>query len=194
MTLAAACRPSRSQGGAANTGWPDTTSNAAERRAETKPKDYLDPDGDFSIKIPDGWAVEREEKDGAYMTVIRPTRQLSANISILAIKAAPPRTGSAELQSHTLAESSQPFFRGWFNGLVEQASVEDRSDVYPTRFANLDALRLDVTYHRDDADDPRRGYAVYLVGDRTTCFITLTAGRSQLKELEEILSTIRIEP
>jgi hypothetical protein len=194
LTLAAACKPSRGQGGAANTGRPDTASNAAGRRAETEPKDYLDTDGDFSIKVPDGWAVEREEKDGAYMTVIRPTRQRPANISILTIKAARARTDPAELQSRTLVESSQPFFRGWFDGLAEQARVEDRSDVYPTRFANLNALRLDVTYYRDDADDPRRGYAVYLIGDRTTCFITLTAGRSQLKELEEILSTIRIEP
>ncbi|MFL6286660.1 MAG: hypothetical protein ACJ74Q_26275 [Pyrinomonadaceae bacterium] len=194
LTLAQACKPSRGQKGAANTGRTDAPSNAAGRRAGTELNDYYDTDGDFSIKLPDGCAVEREEQDGAYMTVIRPARQRPANISILTIKAVLPKTDSADLQSHMLVDSSEPFFRGWFNGLVEQARVEDRSDVYPTQFANLNAMRLDVTYYRDDDDDPRRGYAVYLIGDKTACFITLTAGRSQFKELEEILSTIRIEP
>lgn len=199
VTLTGACKPSSGRMGEATNNPLAATSDAAAsnvagRRSAAESKDYRDPNGDLSIKIPDGWTVMREELDGAHMTVIRPEQQSAANLSIMTIKAAPLRTDSAELQSHMLVESSRPFFRGWVDALVKQARVEDRSDVYPTRFANLNALRLDVTYYRDDAEDPRRGYGIYLIGERTTFFLTLTAGRSQFKELEEILSTVRIEP
>ena len=166
----------------------------ASNRGNLSSKDYSDPDHAFAIKIPDGWKVEREEKDEAYLTVIRPNQYRAANLSIMTIKAAPAKTDTAELKSHMLVESSKPFFQGWINGLREQARVEGTGNIYPTRFGDFDALRMDVTYYREDADDPRQGYSVFLIGSKTTFFISLTGSQARFKELEEIISTIRMEP
>ncbi|MGA9993896.1 MAG: hypothetical protein WBP93_00715 [Pyrinomonadaceae bacterium] len=156
--------------------------------------DYSAPDYAFAIKIPGGWKLEREETDGAFMTVIRPDPSRAANLSIMTINVALTKTPSAELKSHILIETSKPFFQGWINGLKEEARVEGTGNIYPTRFANFDALRMDVTYYRDDADDLRQGYSLFLIGDKTTFFISLTASKPQFKELEKIISTIRLEP
>lgn len=168
--------------------------NAPGDRGSVSSKDYNDPDNAFAIKIPGGWRVERNEEDGAYMTVIRPDQSRAANLSIMTINGAPTKTDPAELKSHTLAEASKPFFQGWINGLREQARVEGTGNVYPTQFVNFDALRMDVTYYKGDADDPRQGYTVFLFTDKTTFFISLTGSQSRFKELEEIISTLRIEP
>lgn len=195
LTQTGACQSSKTIVGAASPTPPTVNTGTTARRGGTVWRDYSDPDGDFSIQIPDGWTVEREELDGAFMTVIHPQQQQrAANLSIMTIKVVPPPNDSAELQSNMLVESSRPFFSGWLDGLAEQAKVKDASEGYRTRFDKFNALRLDVTYHRDDAEDPRRGYGIYFIGDRTTFFLTLTAGRSQFKALEEILSTVRIEP
>jgi hypothetical protein len=155
---------------------------------------YADPDDAFAVNIPAGWQVEREEHDGASMTAIRPGHHRAHNIAIMTVKAAPAPTDSAELKSFTLTDSSKPFFKGWLEGLREQARVEGTGEVYPTRFDNSSALRMDVTYYRGDADDPRQGRCVYLIGKRTTFFICLTASSSRFGELEEVTSTLRIEP
>lgn len=128
------------------------------------------------------------------MTVIRPEHYRAANLSIMTVKGAPAKADSAELQSHMLVEGSKPFFQGWLNGLKEQARVEGTGDIYPTRWGNFNALRMDVTYYRGDADDPRQGYCIFLNGDKTIFFISVTGSRSRFKELEEVISTIRIEP
>jgi hypothetical protein len=157
-------------------------------------RDYKDPDGAFAVKVPGGWKVEREDKDGAYLTVIRHEQYRAANLSILTIPGASAKNAPADLQPHVLADSSRPFFQGWIGGLKEQARVEGTGDVYPTQFKNFRAMRLDVTYYRGDADDPRSGYAIFFYGDKTSYFISLTGSRSGFKELEEIISTLRIEP
>jgi hypothetical protein len=172
----------------------DAGDNAPGNRGGVSPKDYSDPDNTFAIKMPSGWIVEREEKDGAYLTVIRPAQYRAANLSIMTIKGAPTKTDAAELKSHMLVESSKPIFQGWINALKEQARVEGTGRIYPTQFNKLDALRMDVTYYREDGDDPRQGYGIFLVGDKTAFFISLTGSQSRFKELEEIISTLRIEP
>jgi hypothetical protein len=128
------------------------------------------------------------------MTVIRPEQYLAANLSIMTIKGGAEKTASAELKSHRLVEGSKPYFQGWINGLKEQARVEGTGNIYPVRFANFEALRMDVTYYKGDANDPRQGYSVFLFGDKTTFFISLTGSQSRFKELEAIISTIRVEP
>jgi hypothetical protein len=210
MTLAGACGTSqkravtssdnsRNAGSSATNSTTSSTTNSATRSAANSPvrvssKLYTAPDNAFAINIPAEWQVEREENDGAYMTMIRPAEQRAANLSIMTIDAAPAETDSAELQSYTLTEAGEPFFRGWVEGLREQARVEGEGDVRPTRFANTSALRMDVTYYRGDADDPRRGRAIFLIGEDTTFFVSLTASSQLFGELEEIVSTLRIEP
>jgi hypothetical protein len=162
-------------------------------------KDYADPDGAFSIKIPDGWKVEREEASGAHMTgaqmtVVTSEEYRAANLSIMTFKDAPPKTDPADLQDYMLTEGSEPFFRNWVDGLKEQARVEGKGNVYRTRVDNVDALRMDITYYRGDADDPRKGYALFLIGPKTTFFISLTGNRQGFEELEKIISTLDIEP
>jgi hypothetical protein len=98
------------------------------------------------------------------------------------------------LRSYKLADSSRPYFQGWIEALSGQARAEGTGDVRPMQFNNSSAMGMDVTYYRGDADDPRRGRAVYLFGDSKTFFISLTAGSALFGELEEIVSTMRIEP
>jgi hypothetical protein len=167
---------------------------AQDNPGSASSRDYLAPDRAFVIKIPGDWKLERDEKDGAFMTSIRPAGEHAANLSIMTINGALTKPDSAGLKSHMLVETSKPFFQGWMNGLKEQARVEGTGQIYPTRFADFDALRMDVTYYRDDPDDPRRGYCVFLLGDKTTFFISLTGSKSRFKELEKIISTIRLEP
>lgn len=157
-------------------------------------KKYADPGGAFSVKIPHGWKAAREEHDGAYMTVFTSGEYRAANLSIMTINGAPDQPDSTDLQEFTLTQASQPFFQGWINGLKEQARVEGLGEVYRTRVANLDARRLDITYYRGDGDDPRKGYALFLIGRKTTFFISLTGTRPGFGELEKIISTLEIEP
>ena len=53
---------------------------------------------------------------------------------------------------------------------------------------------MDITYYRGDADDPRLGRGIYLLGDKTTFFVSMTASHPRFRELEEIVATLRIEP
>jgi hypothetical protein len=164
-------------------------------------KKYDDPGGAFSVKMPCGWKAAREELkaarkelDGANMTVITSDEYRAANLSILTKNEARGQPRSADLQEFALTEASRPFFQGWINGLKEQARVEGLGEVYRTRFANLDARRLDITYYRGDGDDPRKGYGLFLIGRETIFFISLTAARPVFGELEKIISTLEIEP
>jgi hypothetical protein len=188
LMLGEACATSRPHTG------PDAGGDAQANPGILGPRDYSAPDNTFTVKIPGGWKLQREEKDGAFLTVILPAQTRPANLSIVTINSSFERTDSAERKSHILVEVSKPFFQGWINGLKEQARVEGTGNIYPTRFADFEALRMDVTYYRDDADDPRQGYSLFLIGDKTTFFIYLTGSKPQFKELEQIISTIRLEP
>jgi hypothetical protein len=212
VTLAGACGASNNGGGAspANsrkagvsaTPTPDrvsATPSPGDVRATPSPSRagsrlYTDPDGAFALNLAADWQVERAEAQGGYMTTVRPPQEGAANLSILTIKAAPPKTDDPELQAFTLSDSSGPFFQGWVDGLREQARVEGGSVFLPTRLDDVSGLRTDVTYYRGDANDPRRGRAIYLIGDHTTFFVSLTASSQRFGELEEIVSTLRIEP
>jgi hypothetical protein len=167
---------------------------APGNRGSSGLKDYTDPDRAFSIKIPDGWKVKREENDGSYMTVFSSDEYRAANLSIMTINGAPAKTDSADLQQYRLTEAGKPFFQGWIDGLKEQARVEGMGDVYRTRVDTFDALRLDIIYYRGDKDDPRKGYGLFLIGNKTTFFISLTGNLPGFGELGKIISTLDIEP
>jgi hypothetical protein len=163
--------------------------NAAQVRTRT----YRDPAGAFTIKLGDGWEAARERADDSWNTIISSEKHVG-KLAILTIKAAPPAGTSDELKSRMLVGSSQPFFDGWLGGLKEQARVEKSSRVYRTTVGGLDAVRMDVTYYRGDRNDPRTGYAAYLLGRKNTFFISLTGSETGVAALEKILSTIEIEP
>ena len=152
---------------------------------------YSAPDHAFTIKVPRDWKLQRDEIDDGYMTVIQ---DHAANISILIPNSRLPEFDTAEKKSYLLVESSKPYFEGWLDGLEKQARIEGRGKIYKTLFSGLEALRTDITYYRNDADDPRLGYSVFLFGDEKIFFICVTGSRSRFKELERIISTIRIEP
>jgi hypothetical protein len=157
-------------------------------------KDYAAPDGAFSVKLPHGWEVKREEDGESYMTVFTSGEYRAANLSILTGDTGLIKTAPTDLQDYTLTDASQGPFQGWLDGLKEQARVESSGKVYRTRVDGIDALRLDVTYYRGDGDDPRKGYALFLIGQKKTFFISLTGARPGFAELEKIISTLDIEP
>jgi len=152
---------------------------------------YSAPDNAFTIKLPSDWNVKRDQTDLGYLTVIQ---HRAANITILTANNSLPEFDTAEQKSHLLVESGKPFFEGWIGSLEKQARIEGTGKIYPTRFVGLEALRTDVIYYRGDADDPRLGYSVFLFGDKTSFFISVTGSRARFKNLESIISTIRIEP
>jgi|GEM_PF-3425315 hypothetical protein len=152
---------------------------------------YSAPDNAFTIKLPGNWKLQRDETDLGYLTVIQ---DHAANISILTANNRLPEFETDEKKSYLLVESSKPFFEGWIGGLEKQAHIKGTGRIYATQFSGLEALRSDVTYYRDDADDPRLGYSLFLFGHQNMFFISVTGSRSRFKDLENIISTIRIEP
>jgi hypothetical protein len=194
VTLAAACGACKGHSSvpldnSTATGFSETVNSST-----VNSKLYSAPDDSFTVNIPAGWQVERSEHDGAYMTVIRSGQQRAENVSIMTFEVPPAATDPAELKSFELIEISKPFFKNWLEGLSEQARVEGTGEIEPTRFDSLSALRMNVTYYRGDANDPRRGRCIFLLGSKTAFFICLTASSSRFGALEDVTSTLRVEP
>ena len=55
----------RREGAAPGRGSFNAGAQVPGNRGGAGPKDYADPDGAFSIRLPHGWEVKREEKDDA---------------------------------------------------------------------------------------------------------------------------------
>ena len=153
---------------------------------------YTDPDGAFRLKLPSGWKAERESEEGGSKTSISSDRY-NGKLLILAARVPKDAKRSARLKRDLLTGMSAPYFEGWVNALKEQARVE-AGKIYSTTMGGLDALRRDVTYYRGDSSDPRKGYAIFTLGEGTVIFLGLTGNAEGYAILDRIISGIEVEP
>jgi hypothetical protein len=162
--------------------------------AQTNTTRYTAPDRAFSISIPSDWKVERENRETGWMTMISNDSQPPARLVILTNGFNPPNRDFAELRAKILADISAPHFQGWIEALKENSRVSDVSKPYSVRVSGIDARRLDLTYRRGDRYDPRKGYAIFLFGKKTSFFVTLTGSGSAFDELEKVFASWQVEP
>lgn len=166
---------------------------------------YRDPEGAFSMDLPEGWKAERNKIEEQWVTLISSDQQAwatsissdnynAARLVIFSLKETSTDAYPADLKAMILAGTGKPLFEGWVNALKEQARVEQVRDVYKTRFADKEAFRQELTYYRGDQYDPRKGYATFLLGSHIALFITLTGNDEGVGALEKILSSLQVEP
>jgi hypothetical protein len=85
-----------------------------------------------------------------------------------------------------------PNFRGWLAALRNAARVQARP-VGHARAFGYPSLRLDVTYRRGDARDPRTGYALFVQGNHATYFITATAPAAAFPAADRLVRALRLD-
>ena len=85
-----------------------------------------------------------------------------------------------------------PYFRGWLAALRNAARVQARP-VGHARAFGYPSLRLDVTYRRGDARDPRTGYALFVQGNHATYFITATAPAAAFPAADRLVRALRLD-
>jgi hypothetical protein len=149
---------------------------------------FVGPERLFTVVVPAGWQSRVEPSpegpitwftDGtAYVSV------MGGRVDVTGV--------TPQLRARFLEEGSQPYFSGWLGALRDLGRVQTRP-VAHTRAFGYPALRLDVTYRRGDARDPRTGYALYVQGDRATYFITATAPSRAFPAADRLVAALRLE-
>lgn len=90
---------------------------------EVNSKPYTDPDGAFTINIPEGWKVERNKDEGrwvslvsidkhAWATLISSDKYEAARLLILSFRQPPMDSYTVDLKARMLAEIGKPIFEG----------------------------------------------------------------------------------
>jgi hypothetical protein len=167
-------------------------------------KHYTDPDGAFSVRLPEDCKIERnrhEEQwtkllstDGqAWARLISSDKYKAGRLLVLSLKQLPMDSYPVDLQASMQTEMAKPIFAGWIESLKEHTSVEQISKVYETKLADKDAFHQDVTYHRGDPYGPRNSYGIFLMGSDTALFTALTGNDEGVRALESILSSLQVQ-
>jgi hypothetical protein len=154
--------------------------------AQSSGRLYRDPARTFSIRLPSGWTAEREGE-----VVVISSSEHTAKLAILAGRSSQIADASDEVKYNSLPELGDAVFRGWLGALRDGASRVSAGEARRTKVKGLDAMRMNVKYYRGNS--PREGYGLYVVGDDSIYFITLTGDSSGLEALEDVFSTLRFE-
>jgi len=135
---------------------------------------YQSPDLCFSFPVSDGMQTQRNALDPkTFMTTaVSGDGKLHIKVMNMGLKLnAPP-----EKMKFMLQESARPYFEGWLGPFQKEArEFKITRQVSETRLNRHDALVMEVNYLRGDADDPRKGKAIYLITPNQTYLITATA-------------------
>jgi hypothetical protein len=155
--------------------------------AQPAPRPFVGPDRLFTLAIPLGWAVQTSPTPEGPITWLASGR---ANVTVMAWRL--PRTRAAAPVETLLEGLAQPYLDGWLRALRDKGPVRARP-VTHTRFLGYPALRLDVTYWKHDADDPRTGYALFALGGGASYFVTANAraGAPGIAAADAIVATLR---
>ena len=147
---------------------------------------FVGPGRLFSVRLPAGWSARTEPSPEGPITWLTGE---SAVVSVMAarVPGAPP---DPRLRDRLLVDLSQPYFQGWLGALRRVGRVQARP-VTRTRLFGHPALRLDVTYLRNDARGPRTGYALFTLGDNTPYFITASAPVRSLPAANHVVEALR---
>jgi hypothetical protein len=148
---------------------------------------FVGPDRLFSVVVPAGWQTRVEPSPEGPITWLTDG---TAYVSVMGGRVDMTRV-APQLRARLLEEGSQPYFRGWLDAVRNVGRVQARP-VTRTRAFGHPALRLDVTYRRGDARDPRTGYALFVQGDRATYFITATAPARAFPAADRLVAALRL--
>jgi hypothetical protein len=155
--------------------------------AAQEPSTFVGPERLFTVIVPAGWRSRVEPSpEGPITWFTDGTAYVSVMGGRVNVARAEPR-----LRARLLEEGSQPYFHGWLSALRDVGRVQARP-VARTRAFGYPALRLDVTYRRGDARDPRTGYALFVQGDRATYFITATAPARAFPAADRLVAALRL--
>jgi hypothetical protein len=148
---------------------------------------FVGPDRLFTVMLPAGW---RSRVDASPEGPITWFTDSTAYVSVMAGRVDVTRV-TPQLRARFLEEGSEPYFRGWLDALRDVGRVQARP-VVRTRAFGYPALRLDVTYRRGDARDPRTGYALFVQGDRATYFITAIGPARTFSAADRLVAALRL--
>jgi len=149
---------------------------------------FTGPERLYTVRLPAGW---RSRVDPSPEGPIATLTDGTAYVNVLAGRVDLTRTTPA-LRSAMLEEGSKGYFQGWLASLRDVARVRARP-VVRTRAFGYPALRLDVTYLRGDARDPRTGYALWVQGDRASYFIVATAPAAAFAPADRLVAALRLD-
>ncbi|HEX2210376.1 MAG TPA: hypothetical protein VHG93_22045 [Longimicrobium sp.] len=149
---------------------------------------FVGPERLFTVIVPHGWRARVDPSPEGPITWLTDG---TAYVTVMGGRVDVTRV-APRLRARFLEEGSQPYFRGWLDALRDLGRVQARP-VARTRAFGYPALRLDVTYRRGDARDPRTGYALYVQGDRATYFITATAPARAFPAADRLVAALRLE-
>jgi hypothetical protein len=147
---------------------------------------FVGPERLFSVRLPAGWSARTEASPEGPITWLTGE---NAVVSVMAARVPAPRR-DPRLLDRLLADGGQVYFQGWLGALRGIGRVQARP-VTRTRVFGYPALRLDVTYRRGDARDPRTGYALYALGDNTSYFITASAPARSFPAADRVVTALR---
>jgi hypothetical protein len=163
-----------------------STSEAANSKV------YKDPDGAYSVQIPEGWSVQRDLREAGWMTIISSKAHV-AKLVILA-EPIPPHEGPSDRQEQYLRNLGKPMFNGWFESLKGETKIRDVRKVYKTQANGFEALRMDVVYEKGDEHDPRQSCSIFFLSGRTSFFLVPSGDRQGFKEVYGVLASLQVEP
>jgi hypothetical protein len=156
-------------------------------------KVYKDPDGAYSVQVPEGWSVQRDLREAGWMTIISSKAHV-AKLVILAEPIPPHEDAPSDLQEQFLRELGKPMFNGWFESLKGETKIRDVRKVYKTQTNGFKGLRMDVVYDKGDEHDPRQSCAVFFLSYRTSFFLVPSGDRQGFKEAYGVLTSLQVEP
>ena len=148
---------------------------------------FVGPERLFTLTVPAGWRSRVEPSPEGPITWFTDG---AAYVSVMGGRVDVRRV-TPQRRARLLEEGSQPYFRGGLDALRGVGRVRARP-VARTRAFGYPALRLDVTYRRGDARDPRTGYALFVQGDRATYFITATAPARAFPAADRLVASLRL--
>lgn len=123
--------------------------------AQAKPTTYDDPDGIFSLGLPDGWeAVRQDLGDGISLATCTGTGT-EAQIEVLAFASPQPLTPE-------MLETKGPEVIELVLGLLEEEYVVRADAPVPARLGRQDALRVDASL-TDQASDAKSVFRMYVL-------------------------------
>ena len=139
-------------------------------------KEYKDPGGAFTLDLPEGWQVQRQELPGVGVQTFLGTDDDDAVvIEIVAMK------GDKELDDQAM-ELGKTIVEQALAGMKEEGTSFRSKQSGKTTFAGRNAYRADAVYVEDDDDVVQQGTMIAVAGKHHLLVITAYGPKSSAKE------------
>lgn len=99
---------------------------------------------------------------------------------------------AAQVQSRLLEEVGQPFFTGSMEALREAGRVETSGKVSRTMALGRNAMRSDFVLYPKKDGKPRKGFMIYLHGERTSYFFAAIGNEHEYPTVAQMFEATEI--